>query len=59
MEAAVKKIGAYLTGKTVIDTTNPIADAAPVNGVLCRFYDRSVTPFWSGFRKRCRKRISG
>ncbi|MDD2701190.1 MAG: NAD(P)-binding domain-containing protein [Sideroxydans sp.] len=28
---------ANLTGKTVIDTTNPIADAAPVNGVL-KFY---------------------
>src|SRR5690242_9775329 len=26
-----------LTGKTVIDTTNPIADAPPVNGVL-RFF---------------------
>jgi len=28
---------ANLTGKTVIDATNPIADAAPVNGVL-RFF---------------------
>ncbi len=28
---------ANLAGKTVIDTTNPIADAPPVNGVL-RFY---------------------
>jgi predicted dinucleotide-binding enzyme len=26
--------GSNLTGKTVIDTTNPIADAPPVNGVL-------------------------
>ncbi|MGZ3769968.1 MAG: NADPH-dependent F420 reductase [Bdellovibrio sp.] len=26
-----------LTGKTVIDTTNPIADAAPMNGVLKYF----------------------
>jgi 8-hydroxy-5-deazaflavin:NADPH oxidoreductase len=37
-EAAVKSAGvANLTGKTVIDTTNPIADAPPVNGVL-RFF---------------------
>jgi 8-hydroxy-5-deazaflavin:NADPH oxidoreductase len=28
-----------LNGKTVIDTTNPIADAAPVNGVLKFFTD--------------------
>jgi predicted dinucleotide-binding enzyme len=34
-EAALKSAGiANLKGKTVIDTTNPIADAAPVNGVL-------------------------
>ncbi|HJV59316.1 MAG TPA: NAD(P)-binding domain-containing protein [Albitalea sp.] len=33
--AAVKAAGpASLAGKTVIDTTNPIADAPPVNGVL-------------------------
>jgi len=33
--AAVKAAGAQrLAGKTVIDTTNPIADAAPVDGVL-------------------------
>ena len=37
-EAAVKAAGiANLKGKTVIDTTNPIADAAPVNGVLQYF----------------------
>ena len=31
----IKKAGAaYLAGKTVIDTTNPIADAQAVNGVL-------------------------
>jgi 8-hydroxy-5-deazaflavin:NADPH oxidoreductase len=31
----IKKAGAaYLAGKTVIDTTNPIADAPAVNGVL-------------------------
>jgi len=37
-EAAVKAAGiANFNGKTVIDTTNPIADAAPVNGVLQYF----------------------
>jgi predicted dinucleotide-binding enzyme len=34
-EAAVKSAGiTHLNGKTVIDATNPIADAPPVNGVL-------------------------
>ena len=34
-EAAIAAAGpAHLRGKTVIDTTNPIADAPPVNGVL-------------------------
>ena len=32
-----RKIGDALAGKTVIDTTNPIADAPPVNGVLKSF----------------------
>jgi predicted dinucleotide-binding enzyme len=32
--AAVVSCGEALAGKTVIDTTNPIADAPPVNGVL-------------------------
>lgn len=37
-EAAVKLAGVgHLAGKTVIDTTNPIADAPPVNGVLQYF----------------------
>jgi len=37
-EAAVKAAGiANFNGKTVIDTTNPIADAPPVNGVLQYF----------------------
>jgi predicted dinucleotide-binding enzyme len=37
-EAALKAAGlANLTGKTVIDTTNPIADAPPVHGVLQYF----------------------
>ena len=30
---------ANLAGKTLIDATNPIADAPPVNGVL-KFYTR-------------------
>lgn len=35
---ALRAAGASnLTGKTVIDATNPIADAAPVNGVLSFF----------------------
>lgn len=33
-EAVVRALGNCLNGKTVVDTTNPIADAAPVNGVL-------------------------
>jgi predicted dinucleotide-binding enzyme len=34
-EEAIKSAGiAHLKGKTVIDTTNPIADAPPTNGVL-------------------------
>lgn len=37
-EEAVRRLGAgALAGKTVIDSTNPIADAPPVNGVL-RFF---------------------
>jgi len=37
-EAALKAAGmANLKGKTVIDTTNPIADAPPVHGVLQYF----------------------
>jgi 8-hydroxy-5-deazaflavin:NADPH oxidoreductase len=37
-EAALKLAGtALLAGKTVIDTTNPIADTPPVNGVLQYF----------------------
>ncbi|HTL01672.1 MAG TPA: NAD(P)-binding domain-containing protein [Vicinamibacterales bacterium] len=37
-EAALKAAGiTNLKGKTVVDTTNPIADAPPVNGVLQYF----------------------
>jgi len=34
---AVRACGAALAGKTVIDPTNPIADAPPVNGVIAFF----------------------
>jgi len=42
--AAVAACGDKLSGKPVIDTTNPIADAPPVNGVLRFFtsHDRSL-----------------
>ncbi len=32
--AALQSIGGDLAGKTIMDATNPIADAPPVNGVL-------------------------
>jgi 8-hydroxy-5-deazaflavin:NADPH oxidoreductase len=34
---AARSVATQLAGKTVIDTTNPIADAAPTNGVLSYF----------------------
>ena len=33
-EEIIEKVKKHLSGKTVIDTTNPIADAPPQNGVL-------------------------
>ena len=36
-EDAVTQLGGALDGKIVIDTTNPIADAPPTNGVLAYF----------------------
>jgi 8-hydroxy-5-deazaflavin:NADPH oxidoreductase len=36
-EKIVEKVKRHLSGKTVIDTTNPIADALPQNGVLKYF----------------------
>jgi predicted dinucleotide-binding enzyme len=36
-EKIVEKVKRHLSGKTVIDSTNPIADAAPQNGVLKYF----------------------
>lgn len=38
-EELVRKLGSRLSGKTVIDTTNPIAAAPPQNGVLKYFTD--------------------
>ncbi|MFO0663961.1 MAG: NAD(P)-binding domain-containing protein [Polyangiaceae bacterium] len=39
-EAAIEQAGAaHLVGKTIIDATNPIADAPPQNGVLRFFTD--------------------
>ncbi|MBI1767432.1 MAG: NAD(P)-binding domain-containing protein [Bacteroidetes bacterium] len=36
-EALVKSLAHALTGKTIIDTTNPIAEKPPMNGVLQYF----------------------
>ena len=36
-ETIVEKVKTHLSGKTVIDSTNPIADAPPQNGVLRYF----------------------
>jgi 8-hydroxy-5-deazaflavin:NADPH oxidoreductase len=36
-EKIIEKVKKHLLGKTVIDTTNPIADAPPQNGVLKLF----------------------
>jgi 8-hydroxy-5-deazaflavin:NADPH oxidoreductase len=36
-EKNIEKVKRHLSGKTVIDTTNPIADAPPENGVLKYF----------------------
>lgn len=43
-EKLVSSLKSQLAGKTVIDTTNPIAEAPPVNGVLKFFttYDESL-----------------
>jgi predicted dinucleotide-binding enzyme len=39
-ESVLEQVGiASLAGKTILDTTNPIADAPPVNGVLRFFTD--------------------
>ena len=36
-EELIRSMAAKLSGKTVIDTTNPIADKPPVNGVISFF----------------------
>jgi len=36
-EATVKQLGSLLSGKVVIDTTNPIADTPPTKGILHYF----------------------
>ena len=36
-ESVIKSVASLLTGKIVIDTTNPIAEAPPANGVLKYF----------------------
>jgi predicted dinucleotide-binding enzyme len=36
-EKVVSTLNEHLSGKTVIDTTNPIADKPPVNGVIQYF----------------------
>jgi len=38
-ESLVKDLAQYLSGKTVIDTTNPIAQVPPDNGVIKYFTD--------------------
>jgi len=44
-EEIMKKLAPQLAGKTVIDTTNPIADAPPVDGVVQYFTDNSQSLF--------------
>ena len=43
VESIVKSCTALLKGKTVIDATNPIAEAPPVNGVLRFFSDINLS----------------
>ncbi len=40
-ESVVKSLASALAGKVVIDTTNPIADAPPTDGVIAYFTDAS------------------
>ncbi len=47
-ETVVRACGGALNGKPVIDTSNPIADAAPVNGVL---------PFFTGPNESLMERL--
>jgi len=49
-ESLIKSLAALLAGKTVLDTTNPIADAPPENGVLKYF-----TTFENSLMERLQK----
>jgi len=54
-EAALDLAGAHaLAGKTVIDTTNPIAASPPVNGVL-----RYFTSLEESLMERLQRRVPG
>jgi 8-hydroxy-5-deazaflavin:NADPH oxidoreductase len=53
-EKVVSSLGDRLSGKTVIDTSNPIKDAAPVNGVLQYF-----TSFDESLFERLQKLVPG
>jgi 8-hydroxy-5-deazaflavin:NADPH oxidoreductase len=53
-EALVSSLAEKLSGKTVIDTSNPIKDAPPVNGVLQYF-----TSFDESLFERLQKRAPG
>jgi len=44
-EEVITKLAPKLAGKVVIDTTNPIADAAPVDGVILFFTDYTQSLF--------------
>jgi 8-hydroxy-5-deazaflavin:NADPH oxidoreductase len=50
-EKIVEKVKKHLSGKTVIDTTNPIADAPPQNGVLLKYF----TSFEESLMERLQK----
>jgi predicted dinucleotide-binding enzyme len=52
--SAIKGVSGDVQGKTVIDTTNPIADAAPVNGVLPYFTTHSES-----LMERLQKEVPG
>ena len=55
VESVVDELGPeLLTGKTVIDTSNPIADAPPVNGVL-----RYFTTLEESLMERLQKKVPG
>ena len=53
-ESVAKSLAASISGKVVIDTTNPIADAPPVNGVLQFF-----TPVNTSLMERLQAAVPG